>query len=61
MTWLWIVLIVLFLIGVVLNAIDGLKAQDKWLEARQKKKLEHQEKAQKKSNPKDDEDDDWGW
>ena len=39
MTWLWIALIVLFLIGVVLNAIDGLKAQDKWLEARQQKKI----------------------
>ncbi len=38
MVWLWVILPILFLIGIGLNAFYALKYQDKWVEQYQKKK-----------------------
>ena len=56
--WLLILLPFIFLIGVFINAINTLKAQDKWASQYKKKKTQTQDNHTK---PDEQDSDDWGW
>lgn len=60
-TWLLILLPFIFLIGVFINAIDALKAQDKWVSQYKKKKTQTPPNADDHTKPDEHDSDDWGW